>query len=85
MLGAAVIGMERIARWIGRCAIYEKLYFSIEFDIRDVARRAINDLHDALIALYTIILRVLGRLIKVFNGTNPPLPSLGKGMNVGLD
>ena len=61
--------MERIAVWIGRCAIYEQLYFSSGSDIPEVARRAIDDLSNALLALYTTILQVLSRLIKIFNGT----------------
>ena len=70
-MAAAVVGMERVALCIGRCAIYEQLYFSNRSDIPDVARRAIDDLSNALLALYTTILQVLGRLVNIFNGTNP--------------
>ena len=70
MLGAAVIGMERISLWIGRCAVYEQLYLA-EINMPAALRSAITDLHNALLTLYTTILRVLSLLIKVFNGTNP--------------
>ena len=71
LLAAAVVGMERITRWIGRCAIYEHLYFTEEINVPEAAKSAIADLHNALLTLYTTILGVLSRLIKVFNGKNP--------------
>ena len=71
-MGAAVIGMERIALWIARCAVYEQLYFTGDvISVPEVAVSAMNDLKNALLALYTTILEVLSRLIKVFNGTYP--------------
>ena len=67
-MAAAIVGMERIALLIGRCAVYEQLYFTGE--VPELARSAIDDLKNALRALYTTILQVLSRLIKVFNGTS---------------
>ena len=74
LLGAAVIGMERIALWIGRCAVYEQLYFIGGVTVPDVARTAIDGLYSALLALYATILQVLSRLIKVFNGISSYSP-----------
>ena len=72
-MGATVVGMERITLWIGRCAIYEQLYFmgGVNTPVPEIARKALDRLHNALLALYTTILQVLSRLIKVFNGTDP--------------
>ena len=62
--------MERVALWIGRCAVYEQLYITGEgIPVPEVARSAINDLKNALLALYVTVLQILSRLIKVFNGT----------------
>ena len=62
--------MERIALWIGRCAVYEQLYFMEGvIPVPEVARSALNDLHNAILALYSTIFQVLSRLIKIFNGT----------------
>ena len=71
-MAAAVVGMERIALWIGRCAVYEQLYFmgGVSQPVPEIARSATDGLHNALIALYISILQVLGRLIKIFNGTS---------------
>ena len=64
--------MERIALWIGRCAVYEQLYFMGDgIPVTELAKNAMNDLKLALLALYTTILQVLSRLIKIFNGAYP--------------
>ena len=67
----AIIAMERIAFLVGRCTIYEKLYF-IEckgIKIPDIAKTATDELRGALVILYIAILRALSRCIRVFKGT----------------
>jgi len=66
---AAIVGMERIAMLIGRCAIYEQLYLTDEIPIK--AQEAVENLRSGLLALYTTILQALCRLIKVFQGRTP--------------
>ena len=69
-MAAAIVAMERIAILIGRCTIYEQLYLSNK-DIPHIAEKATENLHIALLALYTTILQALSQLIRVFNGKNP--------------
>lgn len=73
----AIVAMERIAFLVGRCTIYEKLYLTEckEVDPSDTAKTATDELHRALVHLYTAILRLLSRCITVFSGT------LGLGLN----
>ena len=59
--------MERITFLVGRCTIYEKLYL-IECHIPDIAKTPTHELRQALVFLYTAILRALSRCIGVFKG-----------------
>ncbi|KAF8417649.1 ankyrin repeat-containing domain protein [Tirmania nivea] len=65
-LAAAIVGMERIAVLIGRCAIYEQLYLTS--NIPENAKEATENLRRGLVTLYTAILLALCRLIRVFKG-----------------
>jgi len=68
-LAAAIVGMERVAMLIGRCAIYEQLY--LIDDVPSSAEDATENVQRGLISLYTAILRALCRLIRVFQGRIP--------------
>ena len=59
--------MERIAHLISRCAIYERLYLTGA--IPEIARSATTELWKQLLVLYIAILRLLGRLIKLFRSS----------------
>ncbi|KAF8451423.1 hypothetical protein BGX38DRAFT_1259584 [Terfezia claveryi] len=65
-LAAAMVGAERVALLIGRCAIYEQLY--LIDDIPKNANEATENLFQGLLILYTAILQLLCRLIRVFQG-----------------
>lgn len=66
----AIIAMERITFLVGRCTVYEKLYLieCKEVEAPDIVKTATDDLHRALVILYTAILRALSRCIRVFKG-----------------
>ena len=76
----AIIAMERITFLIGRCTIYEGLYLCEDIkdpdivesaglvDSTDIAKTATAELRRALVILYSAILQVLTRCIKIFNG-----------------
>ena len=66
---AAIVGMERVAELIGRCAIYEQLYLA--GDIPKNAGLATDNLRKGLLTLYTTILQALCRLIRLFEGRTP--------------
>lgn len=59
-----MVGIERIAVIINRCAIYEALYLTNG----DASRKtpAENGLMEALISLYANILKVLYRIITLY-------------------
>ncbi|RPB20390.1 hypothetical protein L211DRAFT_792229, partial [Terfezia boudieri ATCC MYA-4762] len=63
-LAAAIVGAERVALLIGRCAIYEQLYLTD--GIPKNAKEATENLCQGLLTLYTAILQLLCRLIRVF-------------------
>ncbi|KAF8416640.1 hypothetical protein EV426DRAFT_578606 [Tirmania nivea] len=63
---AAIVGMERIAVLIGRCAIYEQLYLT--GNVLKNVEKATEELRSVLITLYTAVLQALCRLIRVFDG-----------------
>jgi len=65
----AVVGVERAACLIGRCAIYEQLYLT--GDVPTNAKEATENLRKGLLALYTAILQALCRLIRVFQSRIP--------------
>ncbi|RPB27784.1 hypothetical protein L211DRAFT_778835, partial [Terfezia boudieri ATCC MYA-4762] len=68
-LAAAIVGMERVSMLIGRCTIYEQLYLAD--DTPKNAKEATENLHQALVTLYTAILQALCRFIRVFQGRIP--------------
>ena len=68
-MAAAIVGMERVAVLIGRCAIYEQLYLTD--DIPKNAKEATENLRKGLLALYTAILQALCRLIRIFQSRIP--------------
>ena len=68
-MGAAIVGMERVAVLIERCAIYERLYL-IHNAPKD-AEGATENLRRVLLTLYTAMLQALCRLIRVFKGSIP--------------
>lgn len=70
-MAAAVVGMERIALLVGRCAVYEQLYLGTEIDVVELAKGPTNDLRNAILVLYVTILQVLSRLKVAFNSNNP--------------
>ncbi|KAF8417668.1 hypothetical protein EV426DRAFT_645734, partial [Tirmania nivea] len=63
---AAIVGMERIAVLIGRCAIYEQLYLT--GSVLKNVEVATENLRRVLLTLYTAVLQALCRLIRVFMG-----------------
>lgn len=67
----AIIGMERVAVLIGRCAIYEQLYLTS--DVPKEAEVATENLRGVLVTLYIAILQALCRLMRVFAGMTPYL------------
>ena len=75
-LAAAIVGMERVAVLIGRCAIYEQLYLTN--DVPKNAKEGTENLRRGLLTLYTAILQALCRLIRVFQGRVPIVYSLSK-------
>ena len=66
-----MVGMERVAVLIERCAIYERLYL-IHNAPKD-AEDATENLRRVLLTLYAAMLQVLCRLIRVFKGRIPHL------------
>ena len=68
-LAAAIVGMERVAVLIGRCAIYEQLYLT--GDVPANAEGATENVREGLLTLYTAILQALCRLVRVFQGRAP--------------
>ena len=68
-MAAAIVGVERAACLIGRCAIYEQLYLT--GDVPKNAKEATENLRKGLLALYTVILQALCRLIRVFQSRIP--------------
>jgi len=65
-MGVAIVGMERVAVLIGRCAIYEQLYLT--GGVPKNAEEATENLRRGLLALYTAILQALCQLMRVFQG-----------------
>jgi len=68
-LAAAIVGMERVAVLIGRCAVYEQLYLTI--DPPKDAEEVTENLRSGLLTLYTAILQSLYRVIRIFEGMIP--------------
>jgi hypothetical protein len=65
-MGTLLVGVEKVARLVSRCGVYEKLYRS---DLR--GETALSDLENSLVRLYAAVLRFLAGAIPLLAQATP--------------
>jgi len=61
-MGSLIVSMEKLSCLISRGAIYERLYLP-----RSVPIDVLDNLHDAMIKMYSAILQLVGQCYRIFN------------------